>query len=234
MGSYERALATIREIESPPDWAKIAFKELTFSLNKRGVIDKFIGGLSELANEFSSRFGADFVIELAEAFLLAGKPDIAVRMLHNLEDSLHAISEVALDVLEKNPAIIPDFLEVLSDEDARIVGKLLMDKILENPTKALEEVVKAVARRVRSEAMWVKVARYYTLLGEVETARNIGGVVLQDPKLRSIVLADVARSYLKQNRIEEAIDAALEVRDRKFASLLMSEILVRALSVGGT
>ncbi|AMQ18359.1 tetratricopeptide repeat protein [Thermococcus peptonophilus] len=232
VGSYERALATIREIESP-DWAKIAFKELTFSLNKRGVIDKFIGGLSELANEFSSRFGADFVIELAEAFLLAGKPDIAVRMLHNLEDSLHAISEVALDVLEKNPAIIPDFLEVLSDEDARIVGKLLMDKILENPTKALEEVVKAVARRVRSEAMWVKVARYYTLLGEVETARNIG-VVLQDPKLRSIVLADVARSYLKQNRIEEAIDAALEVRDRKFASLLMSEILVRALSVGGT
>ncbi|WP_367884577.1 hypothetical protein [Thermococcus sp. JCM 11816] len=63
---------------------------------------------------------------------------------------------------------------------------------------------------------------------------EISGVVLQNPKLRSIVLADVARSYLKQNKIEEAIDAALEVRDRKFASLLMSEILVRALSVGGT
>lgn len=130
-----------------------------------GVIDKFISGLSELADDFSSRFGADFVVELAEAFLLAGKPDIAVGMLRNLDDSVQVISEVALEVLDKNPAVIPGFLEVLSDDEARIVGKLLMDKILEHPTKALEEVVKAVARRVRSEAMWVKVARYYTLLG---------------------------------------------------------------------
>ncbi|MBP1910902.1 tetratricopeptide repeat protein [Thermococcus stetteri] len=231
IGSYESALATIKEINSP-EWAKIAFKELTFILSQKGVIDKFIDAFSELANEFNSRFGSDLVVELAEAFLLAGNPKLAVQMLHRLKDPAQVISKIALEVLEKNPAVIPGLLEALPDEEAVIVGKAVMDKILERPTKALENVVKAVARRVRAEPIWVKVARYYTLIGDIEAAKSIG-LVLRDPKLRSIVLADVARSYLKQNRIEDAIDAALEVRDSKFVSLLVSEILVRSLSEGG-
>lgn len=86
------------------------------------------------------------------------------------------IFEVVFEVLDKNFVVILGFFEVFFDDEVCIVGKLLMDKIFEYLIKVFEEVVKVVVRRVRLEVMWVKVVRYYILLGDVEMVRNIGVV----------------------------------------------------------
>lgn len=231
VGSYERVLVMIREIEFL-DWVKVVFKEFIFSLGRMGVIDKFISGFFELVDDFSLCFGVDFVVEFVEVFLFVGKLDIVVGMFCNFDDLVQVIFEVVFEVLDKNFVVILGFFEVFFDDEVCIVGKLLMDKIFEYLIKVFEEVVKVVVRRVRLEVMWVKVVRYYILLGDVEMVRNIG-VVFQNFKFCLIVFVDVVRSYLKQNKIEEVIDVVFEVRDRKFVFLLMLEILVRVLSVGG-
>jgi hypothetical protein len=76
--------------------------------------------------------------------------------------------------------------------------------------------------------VWDKIARYYVLIGDVESAMKIG-LLLKEEELRSLVMADVAHHLVKRGEVERAIDAALEVRNPGFSSILVSEILIKAL-----
>ena len=226
LGSYEGAFSTVKEMGSK-EWAKRAFKELAFRLSELGVIEKYADSFVILAEELSKKFGENLVLELSTALALAGRGKLAVQTLRRA-NQMNLFENVALDILEKNPHALKDFLEALSDEEARTVGKTLMNAILEEPTPEKRNIVNTIARFVRSEEVLAKIARFYVLINDVESARKIG-LVLQNQRLRSIVMADVAHHYLKQGDVEKAIDTALEVRDRRFASILMSEILIKAL-----
>ncbi|WP_099212128.1 prenyltransferase [Thermococcus henrietii] len=225
LGSYGDAFSAVEAMGSR-EWAKQAFKELAFRLSELGVIERYVESFVSLAEGLSRKFGEEFWVELATALALAGRGELAVGLLRKL--GLESIKRVALDVLDKNPSALKELLSALSHEEALEVGRVLMNRILEEPSPEKKRIVNTIARFVRSEEMLAKVARFYVLIGDVESARGIGAF-LQNPKLRSIVMADVAHHYLKLGRVEEAIDTALEVRDARFASLLMSEILIKAV-----
>ena len=225
LGSYENALAVIREMGNN-DWARQAFKELIYRFKSRGVLDRYISAVEEIASELVERFGESFTVELATAFALSGKSDVAVSLLRKVGGEV--LAELALELLEKYSSALPGFVEALDEDEAIIVGKRLMNAILESPNLGNWEVINAIARKTRSEEILAKVARYYILLGRVEEAKRIG-LVLQNVHLRSLVMADVARYYLSNEEVEKAIDAALEVSDPGYTSILMSEILVKAL-----
>ncbi len=225
LGSYENALSVIREMGSK-DWARQAFKELIYRLKSKGVLDRYIGSVEEMASELVERFGESFTVELATAFALSGKSEVAVSLLRKAGEGV--LSDVALELLKKYPSALPGFIEALSEEEALTLGKRLMNAILEEPKLGNWDVIRAITVKARSEEILAKVARYYIILGRVEDAKRIG-LVLQDVHLRSIVMADVARFYLSKGKVEEAIDAALEVSDPGYTSILMSEILVKAL-----
>ncbi|NJE53964.1 prenyltransferase [Thermococcus sp. 21S9] len=226
LGSYEGAFSAIREMGSR-EWARQAFKELAFRLSELGVIERYVDSFTALTEELSEKFGENFIAELSTALALAGRGELAVHLLRKLGDE-SLFERVALDLLDKNPSAIGDFLSALNEGESSRVGKVLMNRILEEPTPEKREIVNTIARFARSEEVWAKVARFYILTGDVESARRIG-LALQSPRLRSVVMADVAHHYLKRGDVERAIDTALEVRDRRFASLLMSEILIKAL-----
>jgi len=227
LGSYGGAFSAIREMGSR-EWARRAFKELAFRLSELGVIERYVEQFIALTEELSKKFGEDFIFELSTALALAGRGNLAVQMLRKLGDESF-LERVALDVLDKNPSALESFLASLSEQEASRVGKAIMNRVLEEPNPEKRGIVNTVARFIRSEEVWAKVARFYVLIGDVESARRIG-LALQTPKLRSVVMADVAHHYLKRGDIEKAIDTALEVRERRFASLLMSEILIKALN----
>ena len=225
--SYENALAVLREINSK-EWARQAFKEVTFRLKESGVLDRYIGSLEEIAGELVEKFGESFTLELGTAFALTGRGDLAVAVLRKAENGLELLKKTAVELLEKYPDVLPSFIEALDEVEAEDVGKAVMNRILENPELGRWEVIRAVAKKTRSEEVWAKIARYHVLVGDVEGARRIGNV-LQSTKLRSLVMADVSHQYLKRGDVDKAIDAALEVREPKFTSILISEILVKAL-----
>lgn len=225
LGSYEGAFSALREMGSR-EWSRRAFKELAFRLSELGVIEDYAESFTALAEELSRKFGENFTAELATALALAGRGKLAVGLLRKLDEG--SIERVALDVLEKNPSALEDFLSALNEGESSKVGRALMNRILEEPAPEKREIVNTIARFTRSEEVWAKVARFYVLIGDIESARRIG-LALQSPRLRSVVMADVAHHYLKRGSVERAIDTALEVRDGRFASLLMSEILIKAL-----
>ncbi|WP_297508898.1 prenyltransferase [Thermococcus sp.] len=224
--SYENALATVREMGSK-EWARQAFKELIYRLKAQGVLENYIGLIEELAGEMVERFGESFTRELATAFALSGKGDVAAELMERLGDEEETV-ELALELLRRYPRGLPSFIYALEPETSLPVGKAIMNAILERPERGDWGVIKAVVEKTGSEDILAKVARFYVLKGRVEEARKIGSA-LEDLHLRSVVMADVARHYLKEGDVDKAIDAALEVRDARYTSMLMSEILLKAL-----
>ena len=103
-----------------------------------------------------------------------------------------------------------------------------MNAVLENPELGSERVVNAVGKSTSSEEVWAKISRYYVIKGELDVAMKIARLV-KSPELRSLIMADLAHQLLKRGEVERAIDAALEVRDERFASILVAEILIGAL-----
>lgn len=226
MGSYENGIATVGQI-AMKEWAKYAFKEALFFLKEHGVIEKYVSNLKSLASDLVEKFGEDFKIELGVAFALAGEPVEAADLLRKLGGK-EALKEVAIRLLEVAPRHLPPFIRTLNEVEATEVGKVLLNRFLENPGDGDWETIRAIWERSRSEEVRVKIARYSLIRGDLEGAMKVADAI-GDERLRSIVLADIAHRLLKMGDVSKAIDVALGVRDPKFSSILIAEVLIKAL-----
>ena len=226
LGSYETAVSYLSAI-SDPNWADRGFKEVLFRLRNKDVLGHFIEPLEGAARAMIERFGRDLQYNLAFAFALAGEGEEAVKLLRELGDS-ELMKKMALKLLELDNNALPSFLGALNEEEAEIVGKAVMNAILDNPELGSEDIVEAVGKSTPSEEVWAKISRYYVIMGKLDVAMKIASLI-KSPELRSLIMADLAHQLLKRGEIERAIDAALEVRDEKFASILVAEILISAL-----
>ncbi|WP_148883484.1 prenyltransferase [Thermococcus aciditolerans] len=227
LGSYENGISMILEIEVK-EWARHAFKEVAFYLKDREVLGHYIDSLEAVANGLIEKFGEEFTEELALAFALSGEGVSAAELIRRLKNSEEVFVKIALDLLERDHNVLPAFISPLEDDEAELVGRAVMNRILERPELGGWEIIRAIGKSTSSEEVWAKIARYYVITGELEGAMKVGGL-LRDERLRSIVMADIAHHLVKKGDVERAIDAALEVRDPKFSSILVSEILIKAL-----
>ncbi|NJE04476.1 prenyltransferase [Thermococcus sp. MV11] len=227
LGSYENGISLIRSI-GVKEWARQAFKEVSFYLKERDVLGHYIDSLEAVAQELIEKFGEEFTEDLALAFALSGEGVPAIELIRGRENGEEVMTRIALELLERDHDVLPAFISALNEREAEIVGRAVMNRILEKPELGNWEIIKAIGKSTPSEEIWAKIARYYVIMGELEGAMKIGSI-LRDTRLRSVVMADVAHHFLKKGDVERAIDAALEVREPKFSSLLISEILVKAL-----
>lgn len=225
MGSYENGIGVINRIELK-EWAKHAFKEALFFLKEHGVLERYVLNLKVLARDLVEKFGDDFKVELAIAFALTEEPAEAVDLLRKFGEG-EAFVETAMRLLDVAPRHLADLIRFMSDREASIVGKAIMNRFLERPEEGDWEIIRAIWERSGSEEVWVKIARYSLIKGDIDGAMKVAERIKSE-HLRSIVLADVAHRLLKMGDISRAIDVALEVRDKKFASILMAEILLSA------
>jgi len=226
MGSYENGIAVIKEIEQK-EWAKRAFKEALFFLREMGVIEKYVPDLKDVARYLVEKFGDEFKIELGVAFALAEEPVEAADLLRKLKGD-KALVKVAIRLLDVAPGHLPSFIRVLNEHEATEVGRALLNIFLENPGKGDWGIVRAIWERSRSEEVMVKIARYSLIKGDIEDAMRIVEYI-ENERLRSIVLADIAHRLLKMGEVSKAIDVALGVKDPKLSSILIAEILIGAL-----
>ncbi len=227
LGSYENGISLISSI-GDRDWARQAFKEVAFYLKEKEVLNHYIDSLEGVANSLISRFGDDFAREMAFAFALSGEGLPAVELVRKLDNSEDILVKMAVELLERDHDVLPSFVSALNEEEATIVGKAVMNRILERPELGSWEVVEAIGKSTRNEEVWAKIARYYIVMDEVDGAARVASL-LHEGRLRSVIMADIAHHLLKKNEVERAIDAAIEVKDPKFSSILVSEILLKAL-----
>ncbi|WP_457751384.1 prenyltransferase [Thermococcus sp.] len=226
LGSYETAVSYLSAI-GDPDWARQGFKEVLFRLRYRDVLGHLLEPLEGAAKVLIERFGSDFQYNLAFAFALVGEGEEAVKLLRQLGDP-ELMTKMALKLLELDNNALPSFIGALNEEEAEIVGKAVMNAILEKPELGNDDIVGAVGKSTSSEEVWAKISRYYVIRGELEAAMKIARLI-KSPELRSLIMADLSHQLLKRGEVESAIDAALEVKDERFASILVAEILISAL-----
>ncbi len=231
MESYSNAISTILNIGSR-EWAKHAFKEVAMALSSRGVLSDYSERLIEVANKLIERFNSNFRVELAVALSIAGEGRKAAELIRSegKKDSVQEILEVARRLFEIDRQALISFIKGLRLSEARAVGKVILNMVLESADQIDSSFVVSVAKLSRSEEVWAKAARYLVQIGNVKEAWKIASS-LNSERLRSIVLAGVAHRLLKEGRVENAIDAALDVRDSRISSLLVAEILVSALDL---
>ncbi|NJE02325.1 prenyltransferase [Thermococcus sp. JdF3] len=225
--AYENAVSLLRDI-SRKEIALQTFKEVVFYLKENEVLGHYIDSIEAVAHELIEKFGDEFRVELALALALVGEGLTAVKMVRELKQPESVLVRIALELLGRDNNVLPAFLGALNETEAAIVGKEVMNAVLSNPKKGLQKIVEAVGKSTSSEEVWAKIARYYVLIGDVESAMKIG-LLLREEELRSLVMADVAHHLVKRGEVERAIDAALEVRNPRFSSILVSEILIKAL-----
>jgi len=228
MGSYTNAIAIMKEI-TRGEWVKQAFKEVVMKLSSKGVLNEYAESLVGVAQELIRKFDADFRVELAIAFSIAGEGRKAVELIKiKKEDPLPDLIDVARKLFEIDKSALVSFMKGLRVQEAREVGKVVLNMVLESTESVDPMFVVSVAKLSRSEEVWVKAARYLVQVGNVNEAWKIANSLRSD-KLRSIVLASIAHRLVREGKIERAIDAALEVRDSKVSSMLVAEILVGAM-----
>jgi len=226
-GNYTGAISTIIEINDG-EWADYAFKQVVFTLKEKKILENYLHDLWRVAETLSKAFGPGLLHSLALAFALIGEGDAAVELLRRAGAPLDVFVSIANDLFDRDPSVLPAFIEALSGDEAVAVGKAVMNRILDNPDIEHLKIVTAIGQSTENEAVWTKIARYYVLTGDFDDAIKVA-FYIKDKKLRSLILADVAHNFVKMGWVSKAIDLALEVQDEKYSPLVVSEVLIKAL-----
>jgi hypothetical protein len=227
---FGSAIRIISELESDY-WLGEAMRIVASHLKKANVppetYEKFVDIALGMPPEKQSWVLKSLLVGMA----VQGEVDLVLGVLRRLgEKPAESISLEIIPVLADRPGILLQFVRDYPFNPEAIYAKV-MDELLE---KKLDEehveVVRLVGEKTTSERTLVKVVRYLSKLHSFDDAWEFASRI-RDPYLRSLAFGGIAVEKLKENDIDGAIDAALEVRDKRWGSWLLAEILTKILEL---
>ncbi|ASJ06608.1 hypothetical protein [Thermococcus pacificus] len=228
---FGSAIRILTELKSEY-WLGEAMKEVAMCLKTADVPKATYQKFVDIALSLSGETGSDVLNSLLIGMGSQGELEFVMGILEKLPP------EQRTSVLEGIVSASIDREEVLSrllnllrgDEFERIAG-FVMDRLLSRPvSESYSDLVKTIGGRTREDAVLVKVATYLAKLGDFDAALEFASRV-RGHYLRSLAFGSIAVSKLKGGDIDGAIDAALEVKDPKWGSWLLSEILTKILEL---
>ncbi len=228
---FGSAIRILREMKSEY-WLGEAMKEVAVYLKSsevpKATYEKFVDIALSLSNETGSDVLKSLLIGLGSQGELEFVMEITSRLPgEQREEILKGIVSASAD----RPEILGRLLDLLSGEEFERLSAFTMDKLLSRPPQeSFSEVVKKVGERTTEDSVLVKVATYLSKLGDFEAAWNFASRV-RGHYLRSLAFGSIAVAKLKAGDIDGAIDAALEVKDPRWGSWLLSEILTKILEL---
>lgn len=209
-----------------------ATEELGKHISESDLSADTYGKFSEAVKRIEEEKGIRLVERFLLGFLSKGDTDTVAEVVNSLE---HGRKGEAAAYLSRNIADKPLLLRgligklKLEPDEFDAVAKAVMDELLEGRIERdYLPVVLEIGKRTESEAVLVKVTTYLARLGEVEAAARFATPV-EEPYFRSLAFGAIALTKLRSGDIDGAIEAAGEVKDRKWGSWLMGEILVKVL-----
>lgn len=228
---YDRAIYMINYLKDPL-WVKQVMREVITHLKKINVARKYYEKLVSVAIELSRKLRVDITGDLIVIFALNGEADGALELIRSLGDYNEMLAELSEILVKRKPDFLLKFLQKLSKDELNVAGREVMNYLLEHPDKELEYLVSFIASNATDERILVKAVNYYLKIDEIESAVKISSRIGNE-ELRSLALGSVAHYLLRRNRIEDAIDLVMHVRDPKLSSQLISELLVKVVRQSG-
>ncbi|WP_297490943.1 hypothetical protein [Thermococcus sp.] len=209
-----------------------ASEELGRRLSESDLSADTYGKFAEAVKGLEEEKGIRLMERFLLGFLSKGKVDTVAEVVNSLKHGRKG--EVAAYLARKTvdkPSLLGGLIGKLSLEPDEFdaVAKAVMDELLEGGIGGeYLPVVLEIGRRTESEAVLVKVTTYLARLGEIKAAERFAAPI-EEPYFRSLAFGAIALAKLRGGDIDGAIEAAAEVKDRKWGSWLMGEILVKVL-----
>lgn len=228
---FGSALSVLSELKSEY-WLGEAMKEVAVHLKRsnvpKGTYEKFV----DIALGMSSETGVDVLRSLLIGLGNQGELDFVMEILERVhpDERLPVLEGIVKTSIDKED-VLSALLGYLKGEEFERVAGLVMDQLLSTGSHPRYlHLVKTIGDRTREDAVRVKVVTYLSKLGEFDEALRSAELV-RGNYLRSLAFGSIAVSKLKSGDIDGAIDAALEVKDPKWGSWLLSEILTKILEL---
>ncbi|NJE03580.1 hypothetical protein [Thermococcus sp. MV11] len=227
-GSAIRVLSELRS----EYWLGEAMKEVAIYLKTSDVPKATYEKFVDIALSLSGEAGSDVLNSLLIGLGSQGELEFVMGILKKLPEEqrwkvLEGIVRASADKVD----ILKRLLGLLKGEEYERMAVFVMDQLLSRPVDGgYAELVKSIGERTKEDAVLVKVATYLSKLGDFEKAWKFASRV-RGHYLRSLAFGSIAVAKLKAGDIDGAIDAALEVRDPKWGSWLLSEILTKILEL---
>ncbi|AEK72822.1 hypothetical protein GQS_04605 [Thermococcus sp. 4557] len=227
-GSAIRALSELRS----DYWLGEAMREVAVYLKTSDVPKATYEKFVDIALSLSGETGSDVLNSLLIGLGNQGELEFVMGILKRLPpEQRTAVLEGIVKVSADREEILSRLLELLEGEEFEHIAGFVVDQLLSRPiSERYSGLVKSIGERTREDAVLVKVATYLSKLGDFDGAWEFASRV-RGHYLRSLAFGSIAVAKLNAGDIDGAIDAALEVKDAKWGSWLLSEILTKILEL---
>ena len=228
---FGSAISILNELRSEY-WLGEAMKAIAFHLKKAEVPPDTYRKFVDLTKSMPEEVRVDVLKSLLVGLAIHGEVDFVLDVLVDVRESMRdeMIKEVAM-ALTSRPEYLREYLKKLEKDDFENASRIVLDSLLDKaPSEEYIGVVKFVGHNTENERTLVKAVRYLSKLHAYDDAWELASKVT-NPYLRSLAFGSIAVEKLKENDVDGAIDASLEVKDPRWGSWLLSEILAKILEV---
>ncbi|WP_258083045.1 hypothetical protein [Thermococcus thermotolerans] len=228
---FGSAIRVLSELKSEY-WLGEAMKEVAVHLKNSDVPTATYEKFVDIALGMSSDTGFDVLKSLLIGLGSQGELDFVMKILERMypDERLSILEGIVKTSVDKEEVLLT-LLGYLEGEEFERIAGVIMDQLLSKGVNAKYlPLVRTIGEHTREDTIRVKVVTYLSKLGEFDEALRFAGLV-RGNYLRSLAFGSIAVSRLKSGDIDGAIDAALEVKDPKWGSWLLSEILTKILEL---
>ncbi|ASJ16682.1 hypothetical protein A3L04_06155 [Thermococcus chitonophagus] len=224
VGDYRRVIELVQEISSRP-WLRQALAEILLYLKQEK--EEHVQELVKFSKELAIKVKEDIREDLAYIFAIHGFIDHSVDIIEEISNPEFVLKEIFEVLLTRNPKKLRDFLERLSPGLLYYLKQDII-KMLNEGDENLKEIVDVIAGKNISEDILIGAVKYYLSIDDLQNAMKVMSN-LKSEKARSIALGFLAHYLIKVGNIGDAVDIVLSIKDKRLASRLASEILVKVV-----
>ncbi len=213
------------------DLLRKLFRDIGIHLKKasvpEGTYEKFIEAAKALADRDEG-----IVFELLSTIASTGRSKMIIKALAEMKYPIKGILMVVNRIIDR-PEVITEFVKLIDipQDKAETMYKFIMDLLLRREaSEQYKELVGIIGRKTESEGTLVKVIRYMTKLNDIGEAYRLASLI-EDVRLRSLAFGSVAMALIRKGDMDSAIDAVREVKDERWSSWLMGEIILKILQL---
>lgn len=210
-------------------WLGEAVKAVAVYIKKSGSLDSAV---YEKVFQFIVGLSSDVSVDVLKSFLVSLAVQDEIKFVSESLERIpreqweEVISAVVSSIIDR-AELVEEFIDSLPEDAKLLAAGYVLDILLERPPSSeYLELVRKIGSFASSERLKVKAVRYLSKLHDYEGAWNLASSI-SDPHLRSLAFGSIAIEKLKEGDIDGAIDAALEVKDPRWGSWLLSEILAK-------
>ncbi|NJE84929.1 hypothetical protein E3E23_03650 [Thermococcus sp. CX2] len=228
---FGSAIRLLSEMKSEY-WLGQVMKDVAVYLKTSDVPKTTYEKFVEIALSMSSETGFDVLKSLLVGLVNQGELEFVMTVLEKLspDERLAILKDIVETSLDREE-VLSRLLESLKGLEFEEVASFVIHWLLERPVdEKYRPLVEMIGNRTTDDALLVKVVTYLSKLRDFEDAVRFAQRV-RGHYLRSLAFGSIAVARLKVGDIDGAIDAALEVKDPKWGSWLLSEILTKILEL---